>query len=49
MFRKISKDWSTENMKKQGLMVMFMISVDYDATDVNDIKDIYKYLMKKIT
>ena len=22
-------------------------SVDYDATDIDDIKDIYKYLMKK--
>ena len=29
-------------------MVMFMIfMVDYDATDVDDIKDIHKYLMKK--
>ena len=26
---------------------MFMILVDYDATDVGDIKDIHKYLMKK--
>ena len=24
-------------------------SVDYDATDVDDIIDIHKYLMKKIT
>ena len=30
-------------------MDMFMISVDYDATDVDDIVDIHKYLMKKIT
>ena len=30
-------------------MDMSMISVDYDATDVDDIVDIHKYLMKKIT
>ena len=29
-------------------MVMFLILLfDYDATDVDDIKDIYKYLMKE--
>ena len=26
---------------------MYDFSVDYDATSVDDIKDIYKYLMKK--
>ena len=26
---------------------VFDFSVDYDATDVDDIKDIHKYLMKK--
>ena len=45
----ISKDWSTDNMKKKigfnGYVYDF--SVDYDATDVDDIKDIHKYLMKK--
>ena len=30
-------------------MDMSMISLDYDATDVDDIVDIHKYLMKKIT
>ena len=30
-------------------MDMSMISVDYDATDVDDIVDIHKYLMKIIT
>ena len=30
-------------------MNVYDFSVDYDATDVDDIKDIYKYLMKKIT
>ena len=29
-------------------MVMFLILLfDYDATDADDIKDIYKYLMKE--
>ena len=43
----ISKDWSADNMKKMDLMVMSDFSVDYDATDVDDIADIQKYLMKK--
>ena len=46
----ISKDWPTDNMRKKigfnGYVYDF--SVDYDATDVDDIKDIHKYLMKKI-
>ena len=44
----ISKDWSAGNMKKTGFNGYVLdSSVDYDATDVDDIKDIYKYLMKK--
>ena len=47
----ISKDWSVDNMKRTeftGYVNDF--SVDYDVTDDDDdIKDIYKYLMKKIT
>ena len=43
----ISKDWSADNMKKMDLMVMSDFSVNYDATDVDDIVDIQKYLMKK--
>ena len=45
----ISNDWSTDNMKKQDLMVMSMIYVyvDYNVTDVNEVKDIHKYLMKE--
>ena len=44
----ISKDWSTDNMKKTGFKgYVYDFSVDYDATDVDDIKDIHKYLMKK--
>ena len=46
----ISKDWSTDNMKKTGFNVyVYHFSVDYDATDVDDTVDIHKYLMKKIT
>ena len=46
----ISKDWSADNMKKTGFNgYVYDFSVDYDATDVDDIKDIHKYLMKKIT
>ena len=44
----ISKDWSVVNMKKTGFNgYVYDFSVDYDATDVDDIKDIHKYLMKK--
>ena len=44
----ISKDWSVENMKKTGLNRYFYdFSVDYDVTDVDDNKDIHRYLMNK--
>ena len=44
----ISKDWSVDNMKDTGLNgYVYDFSVDYDATNVDDIKDIHKYLMKK--
>ena len=45
----ISKDWSIDNMKKKtGFKgYVYDFSVDYDSTDVADIKDIHKYLMKK--
>ena len=44
----ISKDWSVDNMKKTGFNGYFYdFSVDYDGTDVDDIVDIHKYLMKK--
>ena len=46
----ISKDLSTDNMKKTGFNGYFYdFSVDYDSTDVDYIKDIHKYLMKKMT
>ena len=45
----ISKDWSVDNMKKTGFNGnVYDFSVDYDATDDYDIKDIHKYLMKII-
>ena len=44
----ISKDRSVDNMKDTALNgYVYDFSVDYDATSVDDIKDIYKYLMKK--
>ena len=44
----ISKNWSVDNMKKTGFNdYVYDFSVDYDATDVDDILDIHKYLMKK--
>ena len=44
----ISKDCSIDNLKKTGFNgYIYDFSVDYDATDVDDIKDIHKYLMKK--
>ena len=43
-----SKYGSTDDMKKTGFNgYVYGFSVDYDATDVDDIKDIHKYLMKK--
>ena len=44
----ISKDWSIYNMKKTGFNgYVYDFIVDYDSTDVDDIKNIHKYLMKK--
>ena len=44
----ISKDWSIDNLKKTGSAgYVYDFSVDYEATDVDDIKSIHKYLMKK--
>ena len=44
----ISKDWSVDNMKKTGFnRYVYDFRVDYDSTDVDDIKFIHKYLMKK--
>ena len=44
----ISKDWSVDNMKRTRFNgYVYDLTVGYDATDVDDIKDIHKYLMKK--
>ena len=44
----ISKDWLIDNMKKTEFNgYAYDFSADYNATDVDDIKDIHKYLMKK--
>ena len=44
----ISKDWSADNMKKTGFNgYVYDFSVDYDATNFDDILDIHKHLMKK--
>ena len=46
----ISKDSSVDNMKRTGLTsYVYDFSVDYDSIAIDDIKDIHKYLMKKIT
>ena len=44
----ISKNWSTDNMKKIGFTgYVYDFSADYNIATVNDIKDIRNYLMKK--
>ena len=43
-----SKDWSVDNTKKTSFNgYVYDFSIDYDATDVDDIKNIHKYLMTK--
>ena len=47
-FGNISKYWSADDMKKTGFNVyVYDFSVDFDSTDIDDIKDIHMYLMKK--
>ena len=44
----ISKDWSQDNMKNTGFNgYIYDFTTDYNAIATSDIKDIYKYLMKK--
>ena len=44
----ISKDWSTDNMKKPGFTgYVYDFSANYSTVTVDDIKDIHNYLMKK--
>ena len=45
----ISKDWSNVNMKKIGCSgYIYKFSTDYSAINFDYIKDIHKYLMKKM-
>ena len=45
--RNISKDWSTDIMKKAGPTgYVYDFSADYSTGAVDDIKDIHKYLLK---
>ena len=45
----ISKDWSTDNMKKTGFTgYVYDFSADYNAVTLDNIKNIHKYLMKKM-
>ena len=45
---KISKDWSAGNMKRTGFTgSVYDFSVDYDAINVSDIKNIHNYLVEK--
>ena len=40
----ISKEWSTDNTKRTGFNgYVYDFSVDYDAINVDDIKNIHKY------
>ena len=44
----VSNDFSAKNMKKTGFNgYVYNFSVDYNSIDVNHIKHIHKYLMKK--
>ena len=44
----ISKYWSVDNLKKTGLTdYVYDFSADHDDIEVDNIKDIYKYLVKK--
>ena len=44
----ISRDLSVEKKKKKGLNgYVYDFSAEYDATDVDYILDIHKYLLKK--
>ena len=46
----ISKDLPVDNMKKTGFNgYIYEFSVDYDATDNDDVVDTHKYMTKKTT
>ena len=44
----ISDDWRVDNAQKTGLQVtVYDYAVDYTKTNVSDIYNIHRYLMKK--
>ena len=44
----ISKDWSVDNIKRTEFTgYVYDFKVDYNPIVVDDIKNIYKYLMEK--
>ena len=45
----IAKDWSVDNMKKKTGFhgQIYDFRVDYDEINVDDIKDVHNYLVKK--
>ena len=44
----LSKGWSIDNLKKTDFNgYIYDVSVNYDDADVDDIKGIHKYLIKK--
>ena len=44
----VSKDWTTDNMKKTGFTgYVYDFSAVYNIVTLDDIKDIHNYLMKK--
>ena len=44
----VSKDWAVDNMKRTGFTgYVYDFSVSYNDIEVDNIKDIHKYLMKK--
>ena len=46
----ISKELPVDNMKKTGFNgYIYEFSVDYDATDNDDVVDTHKYMTKKTT
>ena len=46
----VSKDWSVDNMKKTGFNgYVYDFSIDYDAVAIDDILEIHRYLIKKMT
>ena len=46
LYLRNSKYSSFNNMKRLAFMDMFLILVDFDVIDTDEILDIYKYLMK---